>query len=128
MVPSDGNSIDNPIDASYMGDDAEQAMKVVTDAAARDANTDFLVTMLRGPGASSEELQRAVEELAALQERTGKPVVVAARRDVGQIPEDALRLAYERGVAVFPSPVSAGRAAGLLLQWRRDREGLPPLP
>ena len=128
VVPTDGNSIDNPIDTGYIGDDADEALRVVTDAAARDANTDFVITALRGPNTPTEEQQRAIEELAALQERTGTPIVIAARRDVGQIPEDALRLAYERGVAVFPSPLSAGRAAGLLLQWRRDREGLPALP
>ncbi len=128
VVPTDGNSIENPIDTGYIGDDAEDALRVVMDAAARDANTDFVITALRGPNTPTEEQQRAIKELAALQERTGTPIVIAARRDVGQIPEDALRLAYERGVAVFPSPLSAGRAVGLLLRWRRDREGLPPLP
>ena len=140
VVPSDGNSIDNPIDASYMGDDAEQAMKVVTDAAARDANTDFLVTMLRGSGApagasgapgrtgSDEAQERAIEELAELQESSRKPIAVSARRDTALVAADVLRLAYERGLAVFADPVRAGRAVELLLQWRRDREGLPPLP
>ena len=128
VVPTDGNSIENPIDTGYIGDAAEDALRVVMDAAARDTNTDFVITALRGPNTPAEEQQRAIEELAALQERTGTPVVIAARRDVGQIPEEALRLAYERGVGVFASPLSAGRAAGLLLQWRAQREGLPPLP
>ena len=110
VVPTDGNSIENPIDTGYIGDDAEDALRAVMDAAARDTNTDFVITALRGPNTPAEEQQRAVEELAALQERTGTPVVIAARRDVGQIPEEALRLAYDRGVGVFASPLSAGRA------------------
>ena len=125
VVPTDGNSIENPIDTGYMGEDAEEALRVVTDAAARDTNTDFVITMLRGRDVPLEEQRRTIEELAELQERTDEPIVVAARRDVGELAEESLRLAYERGVAVFPSPVSAGRAVGLLLEWRRQREGLP---
>ncbi len=128
VVPTDGNSIENPIDTGYIGEDAEQALRLVTEAAAHDANTDFVITMLRGRDVPLEEQRRAIEELAELQEQAGKPIVVAARRDVGELAEEALRLAYERGVAVFPSPVSAGRAIGLLLEWQRRREGLPPLP
>ena len=128
VVPTDGNSIENPIDTGYIGEDAEQALRLVTEAAAHDANTDFVITMLRGRDVPLEEQRRAIEELAELQEQAGKPIVVAARRDVGELAEEALRLAYERGVAVFPSPVSAGRAVGLLLAWRRQCEGLPSLP
>ena len=128
VVPTDGNSIENPVDTGYMGEDSDEALRVVTDAAARDTNSDFLITMLRGSNLSPEEEQRAIEELAALQERSGTPVAIAARRDVGQLAEESLRLAYDRGVAVFPGPVSAGRAVGLLLEWRRQREGLPSLP
>lgn len=128
IVPTDGNSIENPIDTGYMGEDAEEALREVTDAAARDTNTDFVITMLRGRDVPLEEQRRSIEVLAELQERTGKPILVAARRDVGELAEEALRLAYERGVAVFPGPVSAGRAVGLLLESRRQREGLPPLP
>ena len=84
--------------------------------------------MLRGRDVPLEEQRRAIEELAELQTRSGAPLAIAARRDVGELAGEALRLAYERGVAVFPSPVSAGRAVGLLLAWRRQREGLPPLP
>ncbi len=126
VVPTDGNSIENPIDTGYMGEDAGEALREVTEAAARDANTDFVITMLRGRDVPLKEQRRAIEELADLQERTGKPIVVAARRDVGELAEETLRLAHERGVAVFPGPVSAGRAVGLLLTWRRQREGLPP--
>ena len=128
VVPTDGNSIENPLDTGYMGEDSEEALREVTDAAAHDTNTDFVITMMRGPNLSPEEEHRAVEELAELQERSGAPIAIAARRDVGQLTRESLRIAYERGVAVFPSPVSAGRAAGLLLEWRRQREGLPPLP
>ena len=128
VVPTDGNSIENPIDTGYMGEDSEEALRAVTDAAAHDTNSDFLITMLRGRDIPLEEQRRTIEELADLQEQTGKPIVVAARRDVGELAEETLRLAYGRGVAVFSSPVSAGRAVGLLLEWRRDREGLPSLP
>ena len=128
VVPTDGNSIENPIDTGYIGEDAEEALRLVTDAAAHDANTDFVITMLRGRDAPLEEQRRAIEELAKLQTRSGAPLAIAARRDVAELAEEALRLAYERGVAVFPSPVSAGRAVGLLLAWRRQREGLPSLP
>ena len=128
VVPTDGNSIENPIDTGYMGEDAEEALRLVTEAAAHDANTDFVITMLRGRDVPLEEQRRAIEELAKLQTRSGAPLAIAARRDVAELAEEALRLAYERGVAVFPSPVSAGRAVGLLLAWRRQREGLPSLP
>lgn len=128
VVPTDGNSIENPLDTGYMGEDADEAMRVVTEAAALDTSTDFLITMTRGLATPRTEQQRIIEELADLQERTGKPIVVAARRDVSELSKEALRLAYERGVAVFPNPVSAGRAVSLLLEWRRRREGLPALP
>ncbi len=128
LVPTDGNSIENPVDTGYMGEDAEAALREVTEAVAREANTDFVITMLRGRDLPLDEQRRTIEDLANLQERAGTPIALAARRDVGELADEALRLAYERGVAVFPSPVSAGRAAGLLLDWRRQSEGLPSLP
>ena len=154
FIPIAGNSIRNPIDASFFTtSDRRAAMEEVFRISAAASNIDFLFATLssapsslrRGPGSAPEptepdelaELQRrrvaagleGLDEFAKLQEESGKVIVGVGwneRRD-GVPPDELLMGAFERGVAVFSTVPRAARAVELLLQWRRSREGLPEL-
>lgn len=152
-IPIAGNSIRNPIDASFFTGDRKEAMTEVYRICSTAPNIDFMFATLtsapsmlrRGPGGQPppedadelveyEELRaqgarEGVEELAAVQAESGQPIVGISwneRRD-GQLPRDLLGLAYQHGVAVFPTVARAARAAQLLLEWRVRREGLREL-
>jgi acyl-CoA synthetase (NDP forming) len=149
-VPVAGNSVHNPIDAGFVGDDRAGVADNVTAVAARAPGYDFVFAS-RGdfrmgpdrPGAANEEIDadaatereeqrrerslEAARALARLQEETGRPVV-AIRREYAAEPagvfhEEAQRL----GLGTFFSVPDAARAVQRMLQWRAYREGLPEL-
>ncbi len=136
-----GNSVRNPLDVGYFGDEPEEELRAVLRIAAHAPGVDFFLTTMgaaagpvptgvRGGSATGEQhTRRAIEAVAELQASSGRPIV-SANRGHGfgaSLSEDLRRYAYERGVGIFESVTRAGRAIELLLQWRVSREGLPPL-
>ena len=156
-VPVAGNSIRNPIDAGFLGDQRGEAQKGVIRAVAADPDLDFTFTSLGPPPdldmrrrqtqesgdeeTPEQEMDRAREglererkilgRLAELQRETGRPILGIRPPRRAQLPrgvEDTLLpYAYEEGLAIFPSVPRAARAAQLILEWRRRREGLPAI-
>ena len=70
-----------------------------------------------------------LETMAEVQEQTGTPFV-SVRRGRGTDAEASAEFqeeAYRTGVAVYPSVPRASRAIATIIEWRRRREGLPPI-
>ncbi len=149
-MPVAGNSVHNPIDAGFVGDDRAGVADNVTAVASRAPGYDFVLAsrgdFRMGPpsrrnrneegnadvAAEREEhrQQRALDSarfLAELQEQSGRPVIGIRREyaaePAGVFHEEAQRL----GLGTFYSVPEAARAVQLLLLWRKRREGLPEL-
>ena len=153
LIPVAGNSIRNPIDASYFhsGNDRDDSLREVMRIAALAPGIDGLfVTIGEGPNWADrpshdadpdpeherrrEERRRlaeqqAIQELIELQSTSERPVfgVRRARGAERRRTDDVLALAYQHGLGVFPSVPRAARTVGRLLEWRARREGLPEL-
>ena len=156
-VPIAGNSIRNPIDAGFIGDNRHEIQHNVTQIASEAPGYDFLFVSTGhfasprahgappGPGEpkdgagaaggdddgarSPETARSTAQELAELQDASGRPFVVV-RRGREFNPEATLAFqeaAYQHGLGAFPSVPRAARAVEMLLQWRARREGLPEL-
>jgi acetyltransferase len=136
-----GNSVRNPLDVGYFGNEPGEELRAVLRIAAHAPGVDFFLTTMGAaagpvptgvPGGSAtgeQHTRRAIEAVAELQASSGRPIA-SANRGHGfgaSLSEDLRRFAYERGVGIFESVTRAGRAVELLLQWRVSREGLPPL-
>ena len=82
-----------------------------------------------GPSPAERALEMA-QEMGELQEAVGVPIV-AIGRERGSSGDGAIeafnREAYTRGIAVFPTVARASRTIGRILDWRDQREGLPPI-
>lgn len=142
-VPVAGNSVRNPIDAGFMGDDLEAAMSEITRIAVTAPGADFTFAMISGPvrddfatdQPTADDLRRSeeraiaqVRRLAALQQETGRPIIGVLRGYTpGTAPVALLEAALHHGLATFESIPRAARALQLLLAWRASREGLPPI-
>lgn len=152
-VPIAGNSIRNPVDAGFLGDDRGPALKGVMRAIATAPELDFAFANIgvpadftagrrneRGERESAEEREdregreaglegRIVHQFADLQEEAaGRPIVGVRQSRLGaQRDDEILSEAYGRGLGIFPSVPRAARAVQLLLEWRARREGLPEI-
>ena len=154
LMPVAGNSIRNPIDASYFHSDdgREDGLKEVLRIAAHAPGVDVLFVTsggmprridppARGDGPIDPERQRrreerrllaekqAMQDLIDLQAESERPVVGVRRaRGVERgLTNELLALAYDHGLGVFPSLPRAARTVGQLVEWRARREGLPEL-
>jgi acyl-CoA synthetase (NDP forming) len=151
-VPVAGNSIRNPVDAGFLGEDRGAALKGVMEAAVAAEGFDSVFTTIGVPSrwlavgrTDDQELPpdelaeierrrtdydlRVLRQLATLQERHDRPIVGVRRnrRNEDALAEEVLEQAFRLGVGVFPSVDRAARAVALLLRWRAHREGLPPI-
>ena len=70
-----------------------------------------------------------MQDLIDLQAEAERPVIGVRRaRGVERwLTDEVLELAYQHGLAVFPSLPRAARTVGRLLEWRERRAGLPEL-
>ena len=151
LMPVAGNSIRNPIDASHLAGDRAEAYRTLLEIGAHARDLDLLLVMAGGPpdfaprskeeqadpnyAREREERRRrrdreAIEQLVELQESSHHPVVALRRARTGsseQIDDDVLSDAYAHGLGVFPTVGRAARTVAQLLEWRRQREGLPEL-
>ena len=151
LMPVAGNSIRNPIDASHLSGDRAEAYRTLLDIGAHARDLDVLLVMAGGPpdfaprpkeeqqdpdyAREREERRRrrdreAIEQLVELQESSRHPVVALRRARTGsseQIDDDVLSDAYAHGLGVFPTVGRAARTVAQLLEWRKQREGLPEL-
>ncbi len=152
LMPVAGNSIRNPIDASHFqtGDDRGEAYRTLLDIGAHVRDLDVLLVMAGGPPDFSPRSlaeqrdpdyarerderrrrsdRRAIEQLIELQESSHHPVVALRRDRMGQpeLDDDVLTEAYAHGLGVFHTVQRAARTVARLLEWRRQREGLPEL-
>ena len=147
-VPVAGNSVHNPIDAGFVGEDRAGVANNVTAVAARAPGYDFVFASrsdfrMAPPSERNEEidadaaaarverrLQRAVDSarfLANVQDESSRPVI-AVRREYAPEPAGVFHVEAQRlGLGTFFSVPEAARAVELLLQWRARREGLPTL-
>ena len=72
-------------------------------------------------------LGRRARTLAAIQERSGRPVI-AVRREYAPEPAGEFHVEAQRlGVGSFFSVPDAAHAVDTLLRWRERREGLPEI-
>ena len=152
LMPVAGNSIRNPIDASHFqtSDDRADAYHKLLEIGAHAQGLDMMLVMSGGPpdfaprplaeqedpdyARERDERRRAadrrsIEQLIELQESSHHPVV-AVRREWGGLPslaDDTLAEAYAHGLGVFATVPRAARTIARLLEWRRQREGLPEL-
>ncbi len=152
LMPVAGNSIRNPIDASHFQAGAERrdAYRTLLEIGAHARDLDVMLVMAGGPPdfapRSLEEQRdpdyararderrraadrRAIEQLIELQESSHHPVVALRRDRMGMpaLDDEVLAEAYAHGLGVFHTVGRAARTVSRLLQWRRDREGLPEL-
>ena len=153
LMPVAGNSVRNPIDASHFhsGDAREDSLREVLRVAAHAPGIDALFVTTGSapswvdppaPGSRPDpELERRLEERRLLAEKQAmqdlidmqteaeRPVIGVRRaRGVERwLTDEVLALAYQHGLAVFPSVPRAARTVGRLLEWRARREGLPEL-
>ncbi len=141
FVPVAGSSVRNPIDTNMGGDRGLRIYGIV--AAAAPVDIVFAVNLRTvgstgpaqgaGGGEAMREEERAlhsVEAVARLQEKSGVPFVGIMSRGSGAgngAGDPAAELAFERGLAVFPTVQRAAQAISTLLRWRERREGLPDL-
>ncbi|MEZ4554657.1 MAG: CoA-binding protein [Dehalococcoidia bacterium] len=146
-VPVAGNSVHNPIDAGFVGDRhgvADEVTAVAAEAPGYDfviaSRGDFRMSPPR-PGDEPSDPQtraerderrreRALESartLAAIQERTGRPVI-AVRREYAPEPAGDFHVEAQRlGLAAFFSVPAAAHTVDTLLRWRERREDLPEI-
>ncbi len=134
-VPAAGNSVRNPIDASFL-DDREGAWPDIIDIVGRagragEADVVLLTSALGSPaGEHGEPTQRDGEMVARIErmQRGGVPMVCVERGWNSQpSSRQVQRLAQEHGIAILPSMARAARTVELLLRWRAQREGLPAI-
>jgi acyl-CoA synthetase (NDP forming) len=138
-VPAAGNSVRNPIDASFL-DDREGAWPDIIDIidivglAGRAGESDvvLLTSTLGSPaGKNGEPTDRDREMVARIQRhqrRDGVPMVCVERGwNATASSRQVQRLAQDHGIAVLPSMERAARTVGLILRWRAQREGLPAI-
>ena len=136
-----GTSVRNPIDANMGGDGGLRMYRIVAAAAPVDIvfAGNLLAAGRTGPAPLSDggeaireedSALRSVEAVGRLQEESGVPFVGIMNRDSGAgagAGDSATELAFERGLAVFPTVQRAAQAISTLLQWRERREDLPEL-
>jgi acyl-CoA synthetase (NDP forming) len=126
-----GTSIRNPIDTTSMFEDQgfEATLAPVGEARNIDAilyHTSFGFGFASRMGDQRSRGERQAEGLARVQERSGKPVVVAIRPSL--VPEALEQANYfqeqchQRGIATYPSIARAGNALSHLLRWQAMRE------
>jgi acyl-CoA synthetase (NDP forming) len=135
-VPAAGNSVRNPIDASFL-DDREGAWPEIIDIvgqAGRSGESDvvLLTSTLGSPagkdGEPTDRDREMVARIERVQRRGGVPMVCVERGwNSAPTSRQVQRLAQEHGIAVLPSMERAARTVELLLRWRAQREGLPSI-
>lgn len=122
-----GTSIRNPIDTTSLWEEKGFASTLMPAATAPNINAVLYHTGFGGGmsrrGDVRSRLRSQAEELAQVQAKSGKPVVIAIRPssdaegfDHTQEFED---LCWRNGLAVFPGIKQAGDALGRLIQWQR---------
>jgi acetyltransferase len=140
FVPIAGTSVRNPVDVTFGRDhpldfisDPDLTIRLFG-AIANSRSTDVILTTVGGiwragrDDATREEqdrhLRAAIDVYSGIQERSGVPIVMLQdeRRMRG-----VAEYAHEHGIAVLPTVARAGKAIADLLEWRRQREGLPDI-
>lgn len=122
-----GTSIRNPIDTTSLWEEKGFASTLMPAATAPNIDAVLYHTGFGGGmsrrGDVRSRLRSQAEELAQVQAKSGKPVVIAIRPssdpegfDHTQEFED---LCWRNGLAVFPGIKQAGDALGRLIQWQR---------
>lgn len=137
IVPRAGASFRNPIDAQLRDEAWFEVYRILAATEPIDVVFGTSLGIGRGPfsGDGAGDLEARAEAAALvlgdLQRDTGVPFVGIQRTPAppavlppdGGFPEQARR----QGVAVYPSVERAARTTAALLEWRQQREGLPPL-
>lgn len=148
FVPIAGRSVRNPIDTNMGGDDGLRIFRVVAQAEPVDM---VFVTNLRTVGQvtrvvepssvqrqqasnseslseeEKEKILHSIETVALLQQESRVPfvgILPPTDQDDGEIRDHTATLAYERGIAVFPTVERAAHSISTILQWREHLEGL----
>ncbi len=150
FIPVAGTSVNNPIDTNAGPELMDRTLRIVSAAPGVDVvftNPPLGRWPGGGPGVAAgvdelppaeaerrtiERARAAADDLARLQAETGKPFVALQRdRGMGAASADVTdafqQQAYRAGVAAFPTIHRAARAVGLVLRWRAERAGLPPI-
>ncbi len=137
IVPVAGASARNPIDAQL----SDEMWRRVYSLLAIVPNIDVVFGTSLGfsavgpgaPPANEGDLEGrasvAADALGALQRDTGVPFVGIQRNvlNLGQGDGGFVERLHEQGVAVFTSVERAARVTSALLEWRKQRAGLPEL-
>jgi acyl-CoA synthetase (NDP forming) len=137
IIPIAGTSIRNPVDANFGRDhpmdfssDTGLTRRVFQSIAAAHS-TDLVLTTVGTrwyPGqdhsdeARQQQLSLTAEELSIISREHSVPMALILRE--ARL-EDAGDFVHDHGVASFPSIERAARAAATILEWQRQREGLP---
>lgn len=137
IVPVAGASARNPIDAQ-LGDEAwRRVYGMLAAAPGIDVVFGTSLGMPTGapgvPAPDGRDLQvqatAAAQALGVLQRETGVPFVGIQRNvlNLGQGDGGFAECLHEQGVALFSSVERAARATAAMLEWRKQRAGLPDL-
>jgi acyl-CoA synthetase (NDP forming) len=148
FIPVAGTSVSNPIDANVSGVELQRKTLQIV---ARAAPTDVVFTNAgsTSPDASESDpdddsppadqiaharasAEESATTLAEIQRSTDTPFVAIERGHSYSVTAGArvdafAHAAHKQGVAVYPSVPRAACALGLLLEWRKRREGLQQL-
>jgi len=148
FIPVAGTSVNNPIDTNVSGVElqrktleivarAEPADVIFTNAGStRPDAKEFDPDQEIPPADQIAHARRAAEAsaktLAEIQLSTGKPFVAIERSRSYSVAAGAsvdafAHTAQANGIAVYHTVPRAARSLGLLLEWRKRREGLPEL-
>jgi acyl-CoA synthetase (NDP forming) len=126
-----GTSIRNPIDTTSLweAEGFEATIRICAEAPNVDAilyHTSFGMGPMARLGDARKRAAQQAEALAQVQERFGKPVVVAIRPSLTtegfEQANEFQELCWRGGLATFPSITRAAHALGRLLWWQRQHE------
>ncbi len=124
-----GTSIRNPIDTTSLWEEQGFESTLMPAAAAPNIDAVLYHTGFGGGmnrrGDVRSRLRSQAEGLARVQERSGKPMIIAIRPSSDPDGFDHTLefedLCWRNGLAVFPGIKQAGDALGRLIEWQRDR-------
>ncbi|GBD22910.1 Succinate--CoA ligase [ADP-forming] subunit alpha [bacterium HR29] len=126
-----GTSIRNPIDTTSLWETEgfEATLRICAEAPNIDVilyHTGFGMGPMSRFGDARKRAAQQAEVLAQVQERFGKPVVVAIRPSLNtegfEQANEFQELCWRGGLATFPTITRAAQALGRLLRWQRQHE------
>jgi len=150
FIPVAGSSVNNPIDAFPPPEFLDEMLKIVAtaegidmmfmspmmgwhpgkktdpaDEAEKDENPDEKTEMM-------DAAKKAAQMMRRTQDETGTPVIGILRggrmaRMMGVSTDSFLQAIYNEGIASYPTVTRAAHTVVQILEWRKNREGLPDL-